>query len=478
MRFYLGWLGFIFAAVYAWKNWVLSLCFLIASMAILERPDFPKSPIPGLNAWNLLFLSIVGAFLANYSKSPLAVKLPSKIKGFLWYYLFFILIAFLREVRDYDGINEFAEYLGSHDFVSGSSLFIDDIFNTLKYAIPGILCYYAAEDRKNILYILGSIIILNLVLALLVIKAMPIGALTDGYTLEQTGIRKIDRDIGYYRTDLAILFAGAAWVAYMSRAVVTSWMLRNFCFAASFAMVLAMALTGGRIGMGAWLVVGTILAWFRWRRLLILGPILVILTISFVPAVQERFLQGLVPDEDNYSEEADVQSATSGRSEIWPYIIEKIGEAPLLGYGRRAMQRIGLSKWLGENLGLPFPHPHNAYLQLLLDNGIILGIPIIIFYLLLLRRSFSLFRDERNELYILVGGSAFALLLAQLVGFIGSQSFYPFTSSVSLWCAMGMALRLYEERIKINQAGGDHALLYASPEDVNAKMHGTPPHRG
>jgi len=134
------------------------------------------------------------------------------------------------------------------------------------------------------------------------------------------------------------------------------------------------------------------------------------------------------------------------------------------------MQRVGLSQWLGEAIGQPFPHPHNAYLQLLLDNGLILGLPIMIFYLILLKRSFSLFRDQRNILYPVVGGFAVVLMLAQLVGFFGSQSFYPFTSSVSLWCALGVAIRLYAEREKVEAAGSNHELLYASEDAQKSDM--------
>jgi O-antigen ligase len=462
MRFYFGWLAFISMAVYAWWNWILALCFLIVSMAVVERPDFPKSSIPGLSAWNLLFLSVVAAYFFKYAKSTYTAVLPPKIKRYLWYYLFFILLAFAREVVDYQGINDYLAAIDSRAFVNPSALFNDDVINTLKYAVPGILCYYAAEDRKSILRILAAVIGLNLVLALLVIKDMPIDALTDGRTLEQTGIRKIDRDIGYYRSDLAILFAGAAWVVYMFRAVATNWFLKQCCTVGSFTIVLAMALTGGRIGQGAWLVVGAVVAYFRWRRLLVIGPLIVVLIVSMVPAVRERFLAGVATDSSAVSSETDAYSVTSGRNEIWPYVIDRIGDAPLIGYGRRSMQRIGLSQWLGDNLGEPFPHPHNAYLELFLDNGVILGLPILLFYFLLLRRSFVLFRDARNELYVLVGGSAFALMLAQLVGFLGLLSFYPYTSSVSLWCAMGLALRLYQEREMLDKTHADHAQLHST----------------
>lgn len=471
MRYYLGWLGFIFMAGYAWRNLLYALCFLIASMVILERPDFPKSPIPGLNAWNFLFLSICAAFILSYSRRDTVIKLPSDVRIYIWYYLFFIVLAFAREVVDFDGINEFAYYMKSGATVNATELFMDDIFNTIKYTIPGLLCYYLAHDRKSVNYLLASVVFISVGLSLLVIKVMPLEALTDGRMLEQTAIRKIDRDIGYYRSDLAILFAGGAWAIFLYKETLKSFWLGMMCYGASFIMLLATALTGGRIGMGALLVVGAVVGWFRMKKLLVFGPLLIAIVIALVPAAEERFFQGIASEEDPYAE-TDMQSATSGRSEIWPHVWEKIGESPLVGHGRRAMQRIGLSKWLGENLGLPFAHPHNAYMQLLLDNGVLLAIPVVLFWLLLLRRSFSLFIDRRNIYYVIIGGTCFSFVLAQIVGFFGSQSFYPFTSSVSLWCAAGIMLRAYRERELIEAGSGDHKALYA---DTDAELIQEPP---
>ena len=62
---------------------------------------------------------------------------------------------------------------------------------------------------------------------------------------------------------------------------------------------------------------------------------------------------------------------TAGRSLAWPLIIEKIRERPWEGYGRQAMLRTGVATYLYETLGEIFPHPHNAYLEIVFDNGII-----------------------------------------------------------------------------------------------------------
>ena len=437
-------------------------------MAIMERPDFPKAAmgISGLNPWNLLFMNVVMACYFNYKKQARTVQLPGNIKFFVIFYLFFIVIAFFREIGDLQGVNNYMEYMG-YPHVSKKDVIVDDLFNTLKYAVPGLLFFYGVgqEKSKSIYLGLATICAVSLLLALQVVKVMPIGALTDGYTLEQTGIRKIDRDIGYYRSDLAVLFAAGAWAIFSFKDMQKSKMLALACMGSSFIIALAMALTGGRIGMGAWFVVGSILAYFRWRKLFLLGPLVVSLILAFVPAVQERFLQGLASDEDGYAqEEPDISSATSGRIVIWPHVIDKIGESPWLGNGRRGHQRIGLALWLQENLNERFPHPHNAYLELLLDNGIILSTPILLFFLLMFKYSFSLFRDKRNQTYVIAGGMGVTFIIAHLVGFLGLQSFYPFTSSTSMWCAMGLVARIYVERSMVE--GDNHAEVFSQTQPL------------
>ena len=127
-------------------------------------------------------------------------------------------------------------------------------------------------------------------------------------------------------------------------------------------------------------------------------------------------------------------------------MIEEIGKSPVIGYGRNAMQRIGLTSWLLDNLGEEFAHPHNAYLEYLLDNGILgflCGMPI---FAILLRRNFQLFRDRDDLLYEVAGGASLALLLALLIAGFGAQTLYPRAGVVPMWAALAVALRVWVQR--------------------------------
>jgi hypothetical protein len=69
-------------------------------------------------------------------------------------------------------------------------------------------------------------------------------------------------------------------------------------------------------------------------------------------------------------------------------------------------------------------------------------IPVMLFFGIILVWSATLFRDTANPWCATVGGMAFSLLLAQLLGGIGAQHFYPQPSALGMWAAIFLALRL------------------------------------
>jgi O-antigen ligase len=131
---------------------------------------------------------------------------------------------------------------------------------------------------------------------------------------------------------------------------------------------------------------------------------------------------------------------------IWPPVIRKISEAPALGYGRLAMVRTGLEEYLLNQVGPgeAVSHPHNAYLELLLDNGAVGAAPVAIFFLLVLWYSAKLFCD-RDPVRSAGGGVALAMILAQVVSGLGSQHVYPMEGTMGMYAAVFLVLRIHTD---------------------------------
>jgi hypothetical protein len=146
------------------------------------------------------------------------------------------------------------------------------------------------------------------------------------------------------------------------------------------------------------------------------------------------------------SGQIDEERLSSGRLKVWPYMVAKIRESPWVGFGRFGYQRSGLYALLRSEVDATFPHPHNAYLEWLLDNGWLGMAPMIVLYGLVLLLSLVLFTDSRQPLFVATGGLAFALVSAQLLGSVTGRSWYPSQETVAMWCAVGLMLRVWLER--------------------------------
>ncbi len=453
-------------SLYALKDWYKSLCVLIAFVAIIEHPDVPKTilGIQGLNPWNLLlFFVLFGFSIRKKEFDSNTWDYPGNIRFLLTIYISFCLIAYFRMSSDLSQVIEWS-YIRGEDPPSKLGLLSEHVINVIKWVIPSLILFYGCNSHKRFIWGLASALSIYFVLALLTIKAMPIGALADAERLEYLARKLLSDNVGYHRVNLAMMFAGAFWAVFSTRELVANKSNAKYIFLLCLIILYSLALSGGRTGYATWGVIGFIFAAIKWRRFLIYGPVLVSLIILLVPAARDRLMmgfdsesvdsrnsalveEGLVRDTGN--ENVDLYTVTSGRTIAWPFVIDKIYERPILGYGKDAMIREGITSFLWLNYEEAFPHPHNMYLQWLFDNGIIAFIPVILFYLTLLKYSYSLFRDNRNKSFVAIGGASLALISALLIAGMGSQTFYPREGAVGMWCVIGLLLRVYMQRERV-----------------------------
>ena len=429
----------LFLAGYAWRNWFNALMGGIVLFAFLEHPDMPHAlaGVPGLNLWNLLFLGISFAWLSQRVGEGNEWDLPSGVKTAMWLYVTVLVLAFVRAFVDPS-----AFYAGTR-----LDLLLDYLVNPLKFLLPALMLYDGCRTRNRVFTALAAILSVYLILALLSIKSMGLHFdLSSGNEMSARAARRLVKDVGYHRVDLSMMLSGAGWAVIAFSFYFKRWVLRWMLWGASGVILLGQAVTGGRTGYATWGLIGLTLCVVRWRKLLPLIPLAVAVVVAFVPAVRERMFQGFGKTEGSFVSNTDDSQITSGRSEIWPYVITEIGKSPVVGYGRNAMQRTGLSTWLIDNVGEEFGHPHNAYLEYLFDNGILgclCGLPI---FMLLLTRNFGLFRDRGDLLYEVAGGVALALLLSLLIASLGAQTLYPREGVVPMWAALAVALRVWVQR--------------------------------
>jgi O-antigen ligase len=434
-------------SIYAWRNWFVSLCAAIVMMAVLEHPDMPKNMggFQGLNPWNMLMLNVLLAWFFHRRRDGLIWDMPSYVAFLGLAYVSVIIVSFLRLLADDKSLGSY-EIFENYSFGFSVSEYL---INCVKWVLPGVLLYDGCRSRRRILIALAVFLSVYFLLALQVIKHMPMSAATaSAGELSRMANKILIKEVGYHRVNLSMMFSGASWAVLTTLMLVEKWKHKILLLSAAALISLAQALTGGRAGYVTWGVVGLILCLVRWRRLLPVIPVTVAVVCIFLPAVRERMLQGFGGKSGAVIVETSDYEITSGRNLAWGYVIPKIKESPLFGYGRQAMVRTGIYQRLLDEYGEgeTFPHPHNAFLELLLDNGVIGFISVIPFYLVVLWHSLRVLLDRSDPLFAAVGGTCCALVLALFVAGMGSQTFYPREGSVGMWAAIGLLLRLSVER--------------------------------
>lgn len=424
----------------AWRGkWHVAACALVVMMAFLERRDMPRTifGIPGLNLWNCLCLNVTCAWLCWRAREGLRWSVPAGLRWPGLLYLFVVTSAFVRSFIDPTPYSESGR-LG---------LLLDYLVNPLKFLLPGIILYDGTHCRQQTTTALAAIMLTYFLLAVMVIRSMGIDLNFSGDDLNNRAARVLARDTGYNRVDLSMMLAGASWAMFAFSRLRSAWWQKQLLWGAAGMILFAQTLTGGRTGYVTWAAVGLVLCLVRWRRLLLLLPVLMTLLVILVPGVSERLLHGFDSRHGSILRREDNTEITSGRSVIWPYVIRTISDSPWFGYGRAAMQRTGLEAWLATELNEPgFGHPHNAYLEILLDNGIVGLFCVLPLYAVMLRRALGLFGDSGDPIYTAVGGVTSALLLALLIASLGAQTLYPREGVVGMWAAIGLTLRAWEYR--------------------------------
>jgi len=429
-------------SIYAWKDWFKSLCGLILLMAVIEHNDMPKTMFgfQGLNPWNVLFLAVFLAWFVNRGHEGLTWDMPRHITMLLLMYVGIILIGVLRAVFDRSYIEDYPL----------KSLINEELINTIKWILPGLLLFDGCRTRKRVLMAVVCVLAMYFVLAVLVVRQIPPEAALRGGWVMINARSKLDKELGHHSTELATVFSGACWGTMAVLPLIRRKCFRTVVLAAAGVFAYGLALTGGRGGYVAWGATGLIMCLIKWRKYLLLAPVVVLLLPIVFPGAAARMLTGFGQTDAAGQATVDDVAASAGRTLFWPHIIDKIGESPWVGYGRLAMQRTGLKEYLLEKYGPSeaVAHPHNMYLQTLIDNGILGSIPIWLLFAVIVIYSAILFRSS-NRLYSAVGGLALALMLANLISGLFAEHYYPREHTMGVWTAMFLMLRVYVEEKRV-----------------------------
>lgn len=424
-------------ALYAWRDWFKSLCGLILLTTILEHPEMPKHimGIQGLNPWNTLLAVILVAWMCARRREGLRWDLPGYAG---WIFLGYVGCTFVAYVRGVFDLSSFpAEQ--RETFLGFTT---DEIINPIKVMVPGLMLYDGARSRKRIVLALTCVLLVGVGFALQIIKYVPLSVLADPSDFMKFRYR-INRDTGMDPNDIAMILVGTFWSMMAGLIVWKRGRGRVLVTGAAAVLLVAIGLCQSRAGYVSFVGVGVLFGIFLWRPLLGILPVMGIVVFLAVPSISARLGMGFAVSNAAGQTANDLDEITAGRlTKIWPPVFEKIYASPLIGEGRRAILRTRVHEALAKK-GIAPKHPHNAYLEVLLDAGIAGLLVVLALYGLVVGIAIRLCRHPTDALVRTIGGAALAMTGALLITGLSSQSLFPTVSLFGMWCIIGLMLRAF-----------------------------------
>ena len=433
--------------VYAWKDWFLALCAAIAFTALAEHEDMPRSMfgMAGMTPWNFLLIGVVAAFLVERQRSGRRWDMSPGMRWVFFGYLAVLVISGVRGTVDATSIDP---WNGANIASTPGKFAIEHLINPFKLMLPALMVYDGVRTRRQVVWALVAIGAMGALYALLVCRRIDMGFLVDGSQHLRARL-KLQQVIGLHANDLATILGATCWGMLASISVWKSRGAHVLCLAIAMFIGLGMVLCFSRAGYIAFVGVGATLAVLRWRKLLFLLPVGVVMIALFFPNVITRVTMGFGEDTETGETATNMEVVTAGRStDIWPPTLEQIAENPVFGYGRRAILRTPIYDKLRSEFGACPGHPHNAYMEIVLDGGILSLVPVLIFFGGIWVISARLFRTRGDPLAQGVGGLSLAHVTVLLITAMSAQSFYPKRSMVAMLCAWALAARVWELRRK------------------------------
>jgi O-antigen ligase len=412
----------------------VGVALLAVLMPLSRSAVFPHAMfgITGLNPVNLLLAGTLGAcVLQGLGGGALRGFVPRPL---LWLYLAPLVAAAALGLRHVDEIIPGFYEFGLIQFHDAAGYLRDMLFKPLLLVLFALLVAAAARRSARPAALLVPACLSIAVMAALVPGFVLLSGAGLG-ELAASGARSFLSPLGIHANDLGRLYVSAYALLLFTWAACAPGTPRALLLAALGLTVVALVLTFSRGALHGFMVVNALfLARRRSGKLLLLGALLALAAPLLVPeAVFERLGTG-------FGEGANAVSA--GRLEgLWLPLLPVVLESPVFGHG------LGSILWsepmrtaaIDPTRVIGATHPHNAYLEALLDVGGA-GLALLLAYFLHAYRGLRALGADAALEAPLAGffqGAAAGLAALLAVAFFDS-SLAPRAEQAYLWFAIGL----------------------------------------
>ena len=387
--------------------------------------------LSGLNPLNLLFAATLVSYVLRNRVTGL---MPQPL---LWLFIVPILLAGLMGTRHIDDIPQMLEEALGLNIVTSWDYFRDYVIRPLLLALMAVLFGAAVARSQKPERFLIPIMISLWAIALLEIVFIVASGVSLGQ-LASPDQRRFFSEIGLHANDFGRFFAGSSALLLFVWYETKRPGLRLALLATLCVTGIALLLSFSRSGYLAFLVAsGLFLLWKFNARTLSLA----LLAVGLVTAIAPGYVWRRI----TFGFDADANAVSADRLEgIWKPLWPELWKSPLWGNG---IDSIMWSAPMQAGELMPVNHPHNAYMQTVLDMGLI-GLVLLLAYFWHVWKGFRALGSNpylSPELRGFFQGAA-AVLICFFVAGVSGGSLRPEVNYACLWIAIGMMYGVFARK--------------------------------
>ena len=437
----------LIGCVFILRDFRIGVVLLILLMPISSTSAFPREMlgITGLNPANLLLVGTLGSFLLHgLFDGSLRRFMPRPL---LWLYVVPILISGALGLAHFGEVAPVLRMLKQPDLSGAAGYLLPQIVNPLLTVVFALLVGAAASRSEKPEKFLIPTLIAIWATGSIVIVFVCMSGITLGELASSTS-REFLSALGMHANEWGRLYVVAYALLLFTWAGSKKSGLRIALLASMGMIVAALILTFSRGSFVGFFVVNLLfLVWRRNAKTLIFFGLLAAVALFALPeAVYDRVTTGF-----GGSSESDLEGGpdaiSAGRvALIWLPLLPEILSSPIYGHG---LGSIIWSEAMRRGAGVTIAmvgHPHNAYLQALLDMGVV-GLILVCAYFVHVWRGFRALSVDPALSATLRGfylGAA-AGLASLLISYVTDSSLLPKSEQIFLWLAIGM---MYGQRTR------------------------------
>jgi O-antigen ligase len=410
----------------------IGVVLLMLLLPISRSTFFPHAMLgmTGLNPLNLLLIATLGSYLLqSLTDGSLRRFLPAPL---LWLYIMPICVAAIIGTRHLGEIAPYFMMIDMFEVGTTGGYLLDLFFKPLMLVGFALLVAAAvARSARPEKFLVPTIVSIWIMCALVIVYVVLSGA--SFAQLSGSGSREFLSPLGLHANELGRLYTVAYALMLFTWANTTDRALKVWLVPSMLIVIMALVLTFSRSAFAGFIVVNALyLMWRLSARTLIFSALLTTIALFALPGVVfERATTGFGEG---------LNAVTAGRAEfLWLPLLPEILRNPFFGNG---LGSIMWSEAMRAGAGvtvLATTHPHSAYLEALLDFGVVGLVLICTYYIHVLKRFRHLGKepaisDTMRGFY----QGAMAGLVSLLVVALVDSSLAPKAEQAFLWLAIGM----------------------------------------